>query len=253
GVATTTEAAGLGAAGALLLAGFTTGKGRLTRWAIGGAAIAALGFVALRILDVGRGGALTLAGEVALVAAAMIAIGVIAAGWRLTRSGILGPALIETIRISGMVFGIVIAASMLSLVFRGFGGDIFVEHLLDGLPGGTMGALALVLLTVFLLGFMLEAVEIIYIVVPLLAPPILASDISPVWFGVLLAMNLQTSFLTPPFGFALFYFRSVAPPQITTRDIYFGIIPFVVLQIAAVGILIAVPELATWLPDLMFR
>ena len=100
---------------------------------------------------------------------------------------------------------------------------------------------------------MLEVVEIIYIVVPLLGPAILGTDISPVWFGVLLAMNLQTSFLTPPFGFALFYFRSVAPRSITTGDIYFGVIPFVCLQIAALGILIAMPALATWLPDLMFR
>ena len=152
-----------------------------------------------------------------------------------------------------MVFGIVIAASMLSLVFRGFGGDHTVAHLLADVPGGTTGALALVMAVVFVLGFMLEAVEIIYIVVPLLGPPILGTDISPVWFGVLLAMNLQTSFLTPPFGFALFYFRSVAPQSITTADIYFGVIPFVCLQVAALGILMSLPELATWLPELMFR
>jgi tripartite ATP-independent transporter DctM subunit len=249
GVATTTEAAGLGAVGALFLAGYTCDGGRAGQWTIGAAALAALGFVALRLLDGGAGQAVV----GAALAAVLVGIGVIVAAGRLMRGGVLNSALVETIRISGMVFGIVVAASLLSLVFRGFGGDIAVEHLLNGMPGGTAGAVAFALLTVFLLGFMLEAVEIIYIVVPLLGPPILATDISPVWFGVLLAMNLQTSFLTPPFGFALFYFRSVAPPEVTTRDIYWGITPFVGLQILALGILIMIPELATWLPDLMFR
>lgn len=248
GAATTTEAAGLGAVGALLLAGYNAPGGQgLGKAAILAAALAALGFVVLRLTGTRGGGAL------ALLAAALLAAGVALAAWRLLRNGVLHGALVETIRISGMVFGIVVAASMLSLVFRGFGGDIAVEHMLAAVPGGVHGALAVVLAVVFLLGFMLEAVEIIYIVVPLLGPPILGTDISPVWFGVLLAMNLQTSFLTPPFGFALFYFRSVAPRGVTTRDIYFGIIPFVGLQIVALGILIAIPDLATWLPDLMFR
>jgi TRAP-type mannitol/chloroaromatic compound transport system permease large subunit len=138
-------------------------------------------------------------------------------------------------------------------VFRGFGGDELAEAVMESAPGGQWGALALVMVTVFILGFMLEAVEIIYIVVPLLGPAILASDFSPVWFGVLLAMNLQTSFLTPPFGFALFYFRSVAPRGITTLDIYRAVVPFVALQVAAILIVIFFPSIATWLPDLMFR
>ncbi|MCB1365508.1 MAG: TRAP transporter large permease subunit, partial [Rhodobacteraceae bacterium] len=204
----------------------------------------------LRAAGAGHGPAASATGA---FAALLIASGTLAAGWRVARGGVLVSALTETARISGMVFGIVIAASMLSLVFRGFGGDHTVAHLLADVPGGTTGALALVMAVVFVLGFMLEAVEIIYIVVPLLGPPILGTDISPVWFGVLLAMNLQTSFLTPPFGFALFYFRSVAPQSITTADIYFGVIPFVCLQVAALGILMSLPELATWLPELMFR
>jgi TRAP-type mannitol/chloroaromatic compound transport system permease large subunit len=110
-----------------------------------------------------------------------------------------------------MVFGIVIAASMLALVFRGFGGDRTVTALMGALPGGELTPVLIVMLVVFLLGFILDAVEIIYIVMPLLGPAVLMGDVSPVWFAVLLAMNLQTSFLTPPFGFALFYFRSVAP------------------------------------------
>ena len=105
---------------------------------------------------------------------------------------------------------------------------------------------------VFLLGFILDAVEIIYIVVPLLGPVVLMGDVSPVWFAVLLAMNLQTSFLTPPFGFALFYFRSVAPPTIGTLEIYRGVIPFVLLQLGALAILVSFPQIATWLPDRLF-
>ena len=250
GVATTTEAAGLGAVGALLLAGYMTGRPGKGQMLILAAALAALIFVILRVTGAGHGQFATLIG---FFAAALIALGTLAAGWRVWRTGVLVSALSETIRISGMVFGIIIAASMLSLVFRGFGGDHTVARLLSDTPGGTAGALALVMGIVFLLGFMLEAIEIIYIVVPLLGPAILGTDISPVWFGVLLAMNLQTSFLTPPFGFALFYFRSVAPKSIATSDIYFGVIPFVCLQVVALGILITIPELATWLPDLMFR
>ena len=123
---------------------------------------------------------------------------------------------------------------------------------MEAIPGGEWGALAAVMAVVFLLGFILEAVEIIYIVVPLLGPPLLGGDISPVWFGVMLAMNLQTSFLTPPFGFALFYFRSTAPRDITTIDIYLGVAPFVVLQLIGLALLIAFPALATWLPGLVF-
>jgi TRAP-type mannitol/chloroaromatic compound transport system permease large subunit len=183
----------------------------------------------------------------------VIALGTLAAAAALARRGVLRGALEETVRISGMVFGIIVAASMLSLVFRGFGGDEMVAALMRAVPGGMWGALALVMALVFVLGFILEAIEIIYIVVPLLGPAILGGDISPVWFGVLLAMNLQTSFLTPPFGFALFYFRAVAPREITTGDIYRGVAPFVVLQILALGLLIAAPGLATWLPGLIFR
>ena len=151
-----------------------------------------------------------------------------------------------------MVFGIVVAASMLSLVFRGFGGEEIVGALMDAVPGGEWGALVIVMIVIFLLGFILEAVEIIYIVVPLLGAPILASDFSPVWFAILIAMNLQTSFLTPPFGFALFYYRSVAPRSISTAEIYRAIIPFVAIQIVAIMLIVSFPDIATWLPGLLF-
>lgn len=252
GVATATEAAGLGAIGALLMAAFVSTSNRMLRAVLVAAGVAAFALVALRIAGLGRAGADTPAGALAVLAAVLIAAGTLAAGSKLLRSGLLASVLAETVKISGMVFGIVIAASMLALVFRGFGGDHLVAELMKALPGGQFGALMVVMAVVFLLGFILEAVEIIYIVVPLLGPAILGTDISPVWFGVLLAMNLQTSFLTPPFGFALFYFRSVAPRSISTGAIYRGVIPFVLLQLAALALLVAVPELATWLPAKIF-
>ncbi|WP_370274709.1 TRAP transporter large permease [Pararhodobacter marinus] len=252
GIATATEAAGLGAVGAGLMAAFSLSRSRLERSIIGIAGLAAFVLVAIR-MSLGRGDAGSLAQLVSIAAALLLALGVLVAIWRLVRGDMLGGTMLETIKISGMVFGIVIAASMLSLVFRGFGGEHAVEHLMREFPGGEMGALLAVMVIVFLLGFILEAVEIIYIVVPLLGPAVLAGDISPVWFAVLMAMNLQTSFLTPPFGFALFYFRSVAPRGISTMDIYRGVVPFVLIQILAVVLVFAFPALATWLPTLMFN
>ena len=154
--------------------------------------------------------------------------------------------------VSGMIFGIVIAASVLSLVFRGFGGDEMVSAFMHQVPGGAWGMLWVTMLVVFLLGFILEFVEIIFIVIPIVGPVILTGEIDPVWFAILFAMNLQTSFLTPPFGFALFYFRSVAPPDVTTGDIYRSIVPFVLIQLVAIGLLALFPPLATWLPDVLF-
>ncbi|MCE8419910.1 TRAP transporter large permease subunit [Rhodovulum sulfidophilum] len=253
GVATTTEAAALGAIGAMLMAAQRAEGGAFGRWLIASAGLAALVLVGMGMAGLGRAALGTLPGLLALGAAALIAAGTLMAGLRTWRAGLLQGALGDTVRISGMVFGIVVAASLLSLVFRGFGGDHLVEELMASLPGGGMAAIFLVMAVIFVLGFILEAVEIIYIVVPLLGPPILGTDISPVWFAILIAMNLQTSFLTPPFGFALFYFRSVAPPDITTLDTYRGVLPFVALQLLALGVLVALPELATWLPQAIFR
>lgn len=252
GVATATEAAGLGAVGALLMAAFATARNTAERTLIGLAGASAFGLVALRVVGLGRASIETPAGMLALAGAALIVLGSLIAILRLWRKGMVQVATIETIKISGMVFGIVIAASMLSLVFRGFSGDRIVAELMGALPGGELGKVLVVMAIVFLLGFMLDAVEIIYIVVPLLGPAVLMGDISPVWFAVLLAMNLQTSFLTPPFGFALFYFRSVAPPSITSFDIYRGAAPYVVLQLVALLLIIVFPALATWLPAWIF-
>jgi len=252
GIATTTEAAGLGAIGALMLAGYRSGVSGIGRTLVLTSVAAAFALMALRLISDARTEAVSL-GALAAVLAVLLVLGVIVAASRLWTSKMLHSAVGDTLRISGMVFGIVVAASMLALVFRGFGGEELVMEAMAAVPGGTWGALMLVMVVVFVLGFILEAVEIIYIVVPLLGPPVLGGDISPVWFGVLLAMNLQTSFLTPPFGFALFYFRSTAPRDITTGDIYMGVAPFVALQLLGLGLLIAFPALATWLPELIFR
>jgi tripartite ATP-independent transporter DctM subunit len=157
-----------------------------------------------------------------------------------------------TLTVTSMVFMILIGASVFSLVFRGYGGDETVRTLLDGLPGGAMSAMLVVMLIMFLLGFVLDFIEIVFVVVPIVGPVLLAMGLDPVWLGVMMAVNLQTSFLTPPFGFALFYLRGVAPPSVTTAHIYRGIIPFVALQLLALLILAVFPGLATWLPEALY-
>ncbi len=153
-----------------------------------------------------------------------------------------------TLRISSMVFLILIGASIFSLVFRGYGGDDAVRAILESLPGGVVGAVIVVMLVMFLLGFVLDFIEITFVVVPIVGPVLLAMGLDPVWLGIMIAINLQTSFLTPPFGFALFYLRGVAPPEVTTPQIYRGVIPFVAIQLFALLLLAAFPGLVTWLP-----
>ena len=194
GLATPTEAAGVGGVGALLLA---LGKGR---------------FPLPRLIDVMK----------------------------------------STVRISSMVFLILIGASVFSLVFRGYGGDRLVHELLLGLPGGVVGAMLTVMLLMFLLGFVLDFIEITFVVVPIVGPILLTLGVDPVWLGVMIAINLQTSFLTPPFGFALFYLRGVAPETVETTAIYRGVMPFVAIQLLALALLAFVPELATWLPSVVY-
>lgn len=155
---------------------------------------------------------------------------------------------LSTMQTTAMVFFILIGASLFSLVFRGFGGDDLVHQVFMDLPGGSWAALGLVMLVVFLLGFMLDFIEITFVVVPIVGPVLLMMGIDPIWLGVLLAANLQTSFLTPPFGFALFYLRGVTPASVPTTDIYRGIVPFVLLQLLLIAILLLFPGLATWLP-----
>ena len=193
GVATPTEAAGVGAMGALILA---AGQRQLNRE---------------RLLDVMR----------------------------------------STVRISAMIFTILLGASLFSLVFRGFGGEELVHELFSNLPGGHIGALLVVMLVIFLLGFILDFIEITFVVVPIVGPVLLAMGIDPIWLGIMIAINLQTSFLTPPFGFALFYLRGVAPDSVATADIYRGVAPFIALQLCLLAALAIWPGLVTWLPSIM--
>ncbi len=158
----------------------------------------------------------------------------------------------STLRISSMVFMILIGASVFSLVFRGYGGDDGVHAVLGALPGGVFAAVVVVMLVMFLLGFVLDFIEITFVVVPIVGPVLLSMGLDPVWLGIMIAINLQTSFLTPPFGFALFYLRGVAPQEVTTGQIYRGVIPFVAIQILALLILAALPGLVTWLPDKLY-
>jgi tripartite ATP-independent transporter DctM subunit len=158
----------------------------------------------------------------------------------------------STLRISSMVFLILIGASIFSLVFRGYGGDDGVRAILESLPGGVVGAVVVVMLVMFLLGFVLDFIEITFVVVPIVGPVLLAMGLDPVWLGIMIAINLQTSFLTPPFGFALFYLRGVAPPSVSTAQIYRGAIPFVAIQLFALLLSAAFPALVTWLPERIY-
>ena len=158
----------------------------------------------------------------------------------------------STVKTTAMVFFILIGASVFSLVFRGYGGDELVQGVFADMPGGVWGAVAIVMAIIFLLGFVLDFIEITYVVVPIVGPVLLAMGVDPIWLGVMIAVNLQTSFLTPPFGFALFYLRGVAPADVATADIYRGAAPFVVLQLLMLGLLAALPQLATWLPNLLY-
>jgi tripartite ATP-independent transporter DctM subunit len=158
----------------------------------------------------------------------------------------------ETVKITSMIFMILIGASLFSLVFRGFGGDQLIEQFLANLPGGEVGAFVTVMLVMFLMGFFLDFIEIIFIMVPLVGPPLIGMGFDPIWLGIMIAVNLQTSFLTPPFGFSLFYLRGVAPPEVRTNDIYLGVLPFIGLQLFALLIFWTFPNIISWLPELLF-
>ena len=158
---------------------------------------------------------------------------------------------IETTKITSMVYLILVGATIFSSIFRGFGGEELIEGLFTGLPGGVISATIIVMLLIFLLGFILDFIEITFMVVPLIGPVLLSMGLDPIWLGVMIAINLQTSFLTPPFGFSLFYLRSVAPSEVVTSEIYKGVIPFVGLQLLLLLVLAFWPGLATWLPSVL--
>ncbi|WP_373386918.1 TRAP transporter large permease subunit [Pseudomonas alcaligenes] len=157
-----------------------------------------------------------------------------------------------TTEISAMVFLILIGASLFSLVFRGFGGEVLIEDVFAQLPGGVLGAFFLVMLVIFLLGFILDFIEIIFVVVPIVGPVLLAMGLDPIWLGVMIALNLQTSFLTPPFGFSLFYLRGVTPKSVSTMVMYKGVVPFIAIQILMLVVAYFWPQLITWLPEQVY-
>jgi tripartite ATP-independent transporter DctM subunit len=187
-------------------------------------------------------------------AASVGAVGaILLAALRSGVTGLLMPVMVRTTQITSMIFVILIGATLFSLVFRGLGGDIMVERALTNLPGGVAGATLAVMAALFLLGFVMDAFEIIFVVVPIVAPVLLKMPgVDPVWLGIMMAVNLQTSYMHPPLGPTLFYLRGVAPPEVTTRHIYLGIIPYVLIQLAMLVALWFLPALATWLPHKLY-
>lgn len=255
GIATPTEAAALGAIGATLLAGERAGG---VKHAVRAAALALIALLVLTSFMDLRTARSEISGIdqasiwLAYLLCGIVAIGLGAALWRLWLNGIINEVTQSTARITSMVFVILIGAALFSLVFRGLGGDDTVQEFLSSMPGGTTGAIITVMAIMFLLGFFLDFIEIIFVVVPIVAPILLMMGVDPIWLGVMMALNLQTSFLTPPFGFALFYLRGVAPESVTTMQIYKGAIPFVGLQVLALTVVAMFPAIATWLPRLLF-
>lgn len=211
---------------------------------------------------------LELSNQAAFACAVLLAVGLVYGIWISLRRiysardeggvPVLVSVMRSTLQISAMIFVILIGATLFSLVFRGLGGDKVIEEFLQTLPGGTLAAVLLVMAVMFIMGFFLDFLEIVFIVVPIVAPIMLQMEIAPgelmhpVWLGVMMGINIQTSFLTPPFGFALFYLRGVAPDAIGTSDIYKGVAPFIGLQLCVLVALWLAPELATWLPTTLY-
>ncbi|MCL4767537.1 MAG: TRAP transporter large permease subunit [Hyphomicrobiaceae bacterium] len=256
GLATPTESASVGAIGALLLAAVKIALfGRVVE-AQPGADVARMLLlfwtaVLLALLAAGLAyGALGVLSIISVLAACALLIALMRHAAGLFE--IVHAAVDSAVKLTVMVFLIFFGATLFSLVFARLGGDVLVKDVLTGLPGGAFGAMLAVMAVIFVLGFFLDTFEIIFIVVPLTAPALFALQIDPVWLGVMMAVNLQTSFMTPPFGFSLFYFKSVAAEHISTLDIYKGVAPFVAIQLLCLSLVWVFPLLATWLPTRIF-
>lgn len=255
GIATPTEAAAVGAVGAMLMVGHRFGAStRLLLVGVACLAVLAVGAgvapVRLQRSDASLTDMALGAGYALLAVGGLIAL--IASVFTAHRQRILVPALTSTMTVTAMIFATILAASVFSLVFIGLGGEERVAHLLKSMPGGPTGALLFCMALVFVLGFFLDFVEISVILLPLIAPTLLIMGHDPIWLAVLFAINLQTSFLTPPFGFSLFYLRGAAPKEITTWQIYAGVAPFIGLQVVGMLVIWFVPVIATWLPGVLF-
>jgi len=255
GIASPTEAASVGGIGAALMAAVKSGANRrviligtlsLVLLAIG----AGLFPVRLQRSDLGLGSYALGAVYVGLTVAGLVAIAL--ALRSMVTQKVLQPALNSTLTMTAMIFATILSAGIFSLVFIGLGGEDRVQELLAAMPGGATGALIFSMLFIFVLGFFLDFVEISVIVLPLVMPTLIIMGHDPVWLSVLIAINLQTSFLTPPFGFSLFYLRGAAPKEISTGQIYAGVTPFILIQIIAVALIWFLPEIATYLPSVMF-
>jgi len=256
GVATPTEAAGVGAIGATLLAGHRLAEGKPVPIYVAAVSLVSV-IVLTSFVDMRVTRTEITALEYASIALAMLMClgilwGLLVALARVFRNDTLVPVMLTTARLSSMIFVIIIGAQLFSLVFRGLGGDDMVHHFLGTIPGGAIGAMIVVMALMFVMGFFLDTIEILFIVVPIVGPALLKFGLDPVWLGIMMAVNLQTSFLTPPLGYALFYLRSVAPPEVTTMQIYRGVVPFVIMQLLMLVVLAYFPALATWLPHVIF-
>ncbi|WP_095589010.1 TRAP transporter large permease [Actibacterium ureilyticum] len=255
GLATPTEAAAVGAVGALLMSGARLGRFRRVIVAAAVALIllaVAAGVFPVRLQrgDLGIGS--YVAGGAYVGLALIGGLGILAALRNLLADRVIHDAATSTMTMTAMIFATILAAGMFSLVFIGLGGEDRVAHWLANLPGGATGALLVTMAIVFFMGFFLDFVEISVIVLPLVTPTLILLGHDPIWLGIMLAINLQTSFLTPPFGFSLFYLRGAAPDEVTTGHIYRGVLPFIALQAVGAGVVFFWPALATWLPGVMF-
>jgi tripartite ATP-independent transporter DctM subunit len=258
GIATVNQAGAIGAVGALIMAGYRLHPGGRLQFVPAIIALAGLGLIAFVLSNYNTNVQNIQTAEdafginLAIFGVAMITVAIIWSGYRaFVTEGALTGVMLETAKTTSLVFIILLGAAMLTSAFRAFGGEELVKHFLEGLPGGFWMKFAIVMLVIFVLGFFLDFIEIAVVVVPIVAPILLAdpeANITAVWLGVMIGLNIQTSFLTPPFGFALFYLRGVASKAVKTIQIYIGVLPFIALQIVALFIVAAYPPLVNYLP-----
>ncbi len=262
GIATVNQAGAIGAIGAMVMASYRLMEGK--RGAFTPAVLAVVSVIALALLleffeinvkriedqeDV-------IAIVLAAIASSVFFASVIWSGWRVLKiDDTLEGVMIETAKTTSLVFIILLGAAMLTAAFRAFGGEELVRDFLTGLPGGFITKFVVVMAVIFLLGFFLDFIEIAVVVVPIIAPILLAdptANVTAVWLGVMIGVNMQTSFLTPPFGFALFYLRGVSPPEVKTIAMYRGVVPFILLQLTGLAIVGAYPSLVNYLPNKVY-
>ncbi len=255
GIATPSEAASVGAVGAILMAGSRLG-GSTRLMLLGALAFVSLALIAgiapVRLQRGDAGFSHWVIGTVCMLLTIVGFTAIIKALLQTFKRQLLKDILSSTMVVTAMIFATILTASMFSLVFIGLGGDERIQWIISAMPGGPTGALIFCMVLIFILGFFLDFVEISVILLPLVAPSLILMGHDPIWLSILIAINLQTSFLTPPFGFSLFYLRGAAPPEVTTGQIYKGVMPFILLQAVGVAILWFMPGLATYLPKLVF-